>query len=328
MNRTKILAGLALMLATGSAWAASPDWLPNPLPKPLAEITIGFSNLGTGTNAYSATYTQAFNDYAKELGVKTVVLDSQADPAKQSAQIQTLITQKVDVLIVWPANAKAVVPALKQASEAKIPIVVTNSAADASADSYITTFTGPNDYTQAVIAATSMADKLGGKGNIVFINGTPGYSAGEQRLQAFKDTLAKYPDLKVLDSQPANWSPEKAQSLMENYITRFGSDIQGVLAASGDMGAGAFAASQAAVADGRMKALPVFADPTLTGAGYDAIKSGLYYSSVLQSPEIDAQTALKAAVEIAEGVTLPKQVFMDTPAVTKDNLDKISRPTF
>lgn len=328
MRLTSILAGAAFAAMTQVAWSADPDWLPSPLPKPLSEITVGFSNLGTGVNAYSATYTEAFNSYAAELGIKTIVLDSQADPVKQSAQIQTLVSQKPDVLIVWPVNAKAVVPALKQASEAGIPVVVTNSQADASGDAYVTAFTGPNDYTQAEMAAKSLAEALGGKGSIVELNGMPGYSAGEQRLQAFKDVLAKYPDIKVLDSQPANWSQEKGQSLMENYITRFGNDIQGVLSASGDMGLGALTAVKAAIAEGRLAKAPVFSDPTMTGGVYDAIKAGEYYSSVLQSPQIDARTALKAALQIAEGVKLPAVVFMETPGITKDNITTVDRPTF
>lgn len=328
MRIASVFAGVALSVMAQVAFGADQDWLPNPLPKPLPEITVGFSNLGTGVNAYSATYSEAFNAYAAELGIKTIVLDSQADPAKQSAQIQTLISQKPDVLIVWPVNAKAVVPALKQASEAGIPVVVTNSAADASGDAYVTTFTGPNDYTQAEMAAKAMAEALGGKGNIVELNGMPGYSAGEQRLQAFKDVLANYPDIKVLDSQPANWSQEKGQSLMENYITRFGNDIQGVLSASGDMGLGALTAVKAAVGEGRLDKAPIFSDPTMTGGVYDAIKSGEYFSSVLQSPQIDARTALKAAVQIAEGVSLPASVFMETPAITKDNVETVDRPTF
>src|SRR3954470_14904879 len=127
--------GVAPGVASG-AHAADPDWLKSPK-KPLSDVTVGFANLGPGVNAYAATYLKVFNEYAKELGIKTVVLDSQADAAKQSSQINDLIAQQVDSMIVWPVNGKGVVPFVKKAYDAKIPVVITNSNIDPSGEQYI-----------------------------------------------------------------------------------------------------------------------------------------------------------------------------------------------
>jgi ribose transport system substrate-binding protein len=311
------------------AAAPAPNWLPQPLPKPLGSISVGFSNLGSGVNGYVATYLDAFKKYSSELGIKTVILDAQVDPAKQADQINNLLAQHVDVAIAWPVNAVAVVPALRKAKEANLPVVVTNSNVSAAGAPYYDTFSGPNNYTEAQEAAKLMVKGLNGKGNVVIINGTPGYTTSQEREKGFLDYIAKYPEIKVLDKQPANWSTEKAQSVMENYIVRFGNKIDGVYSADAGMGMGALNAVKAAVSDKKIAAHHVIlTDCSITGAAYDAIKAGDYYGSVLQSPEEDARAAIRSAVLIAEGEKLPKTVYFDTPAVTKDNIDKFSRPTF
>ena len=55
-----------------------------------------------------------------------------------------------------------------------------------------------------------MVDGLGGKGNVVILTGLPGYSVTKYRVDGFMDVIKNHPDIKVLDTQPANWSQEKA----------------------------------------------------------------------------------------------------------------------
>ncbi|WP_425417650.1 sugar ABC transporter substrate-binding protein [Oricola indica] len=330
MTITKLLAGAALAMTLMSGAAKAQDWLPEELNVPLSEITIGFSSLGAGVNSYVATYMDAFESYAAELGVNTVTLDSQADPARQSDQIRDLIAQQVDVMVIWPTNAVAVVPSVRAVHEAGIPVVITNSEIDETGADFFTTFTGPDDYTQAQTAGKLMAEGLSGEGKVVVIGGLPGYTVSQRREQGFRDAIAEYPGIEILDVQPGNWSREEAQSVMESYIVRFGDEIDGVYSADSDMGIGALAAVQAAVAEGT---LPedheiVFTDCTLFGAAYDAIAAGDYYGSVLQSPIADARAAVEAAVLVAEGVEVEKIMHFDSPAVSAANISEIDRPTF
>jgi ribose transport system substrate-binding protein len=326
--RTTAVAGLGLFLGlSAAARAAEPDWLPSPLKRPLADITIGLSTLGAGVNAYVATYDDTFVAEAKKLGVKLILLDPQADPAKQADQVNDLIAQRVDVAVIWPVNGKAIVPSAKRVHDAGIPVVISNSKIDPTGKDYTTTFTGPDHYSEAKDAAELMIKALGGKGNVVMINGLPGFTTSQLRVQGFLDAIAAHPDIKVLDSQPANWSREKAQTLMENYIARFGKQIDGVYSADSGMGIGAMSAIQAAVKEGKLDAGHIKqTDCTLFGIAYDAIKTGDYYGSILQAPEEEARSALKAAILIAEGQTVPAENYFKVTLVTKDNVDQIQRP--
>lgn len=331
LGRFALAAAMALgMPSLGFAQDSVPEWLQQPLKKPMNEVVIGLTNIGAGVNGYVATYLDTFDAYAKELGVQIVVLDAQVDPQKQASQVQNLVAQNVDTLIVWAVNGTAIVPSIKKAHEAGVPVMITNSPIDQEGYQYIKTYTGPNSYTQAMQAAELMAEALDGKGNVVMINGLPGYTVSEERISGFLEVMKKYPDIKILDSQPADWSREKAQTLMENYITRFGNDIDGVYSAESGMGSGALNAVLAAVADGKLEPNSIkFTDCTLFASGYDAILDGGYYfGSVFQSPEEDARLALKAAVMIAQGMEVPPVMNFETPSVTAANIKDFARPSF
>ena len=232
-------------------------------------------------------------------------------------------------MVVWPVNGKGIVPFVKKAYSAKIPVVVTNSNIDSSGEKYIVAYTGPDDFHEAFLAGQMMTEALGGKGNLVMLNGIPGYTVTQLRIDGFKQAIKDHPDIKILDSQPAYFSQEKAQTLMENYITRFGKKIDGVFSVDSGVGAGALSAVQGAVGDGKIDAGHIkMVDATIFGGIYDAIKSGDYYGSVVQSPEDDARTALKTAVMAAEGIEVPRQVFLPMPIVTAKTIGGIAHPSF
>jgi ribose transport system substrate-binding protein len=319
----------AVTALSTSALADQPAWLKGTLKKPVNQISIGLASVGVGLNGYLATFHQTFDKRAAELGVKVVTLDAQVDPARQAQQIPSLVTQKVDVAIVWPVNSTAILPSLKLLKSAGIPVLNVNTQVAPAGQDDIVAFTGPDDYHEAQVAAQLMVDGLGGKGNVVILTGLPGYSVTKYRVDGFMDVIKNHPDIKVLDTQPANWSQEKAQTLMENFITRFGKTIDGVYSSDGGTGSGALAAGTAAVNEGRVdKGHIKYTDCSIFASTYDSIKAGDYYGSVYQSPVEDANLAFETAVKIAEGIEVPKVAHIPAPPVTKENVDQFPRPTF
>ncbi|WP_353222118.1 sugar ABC transporter substrate-binding protein [Salinisphaera hydrothermalis] len=326
-NTWKIISVAVALCATCSVASAAdtPSWLKQPLKKPLSQVRIGITQNNAGVDAYETTYEQSFKDYAKKLGIQAIVLDPQGDPARQSNQIQDLTAQRVDVMIVWPTNAKALVPAVCRAKRAGIPVVITNSRIDKAGRRCTIAFSGPDTTKEGRVAGRMMVQALNGKGNVVMINGTPGYATAVNREEGFKEAVGKHKGIKILDAQPADWNRAKAQSVMESFITKYGEKIDGVFAADDNMGAGALnAIKSAGIPCGRIK----ITGATNFAVGYDAIKAGCYYGSVVQSPVEDARNALKMAVKVAEGQSVPKTSYIDTPSITKNNIDKHQRPVF
>lgn len=330
MSMKSMVAGLALALGVaGGAMAAPPDWFPADSKKPFEEIVVGFANLGPSLNGYAAAYFKAFNDYAAELNVKPIMTDAALDPARQADQVRDLIAQQVDVMIIWPVNGKAIVPAARQVAQAGIPLIISNSMIDEAGIDAMTTYTGPDDYAEAQEAGRLMVEALGGKGNIVLLNGTPGYKMAQLRYDGFMEIIAKHPDIKVLDSQPADMSQAKGQSIMESYITRFGKQIDGVYSVDSGVGFGALTAVRAAIQEGTLEPGKIkFVDATMYGFVWDLIKTGEYYGSVYQSPEEDAKLALRSALQLAAGAKLKQFEYLATPGTTKANVDSIPRPAF
>ena len=229
-----VVVGSAVSTTASAADEVSsvPDFLKGQvLKKPLKDIRIGMTVLYPGSNSYQAKYAEEATRYAKELGIQAQVLDPQGDPAKQVNQLQDLIAQQVDVVVLWPTSETALVPAIRQVRNSKIPIDTSNSEIAKDAQHYVTAHTGPDDCTQASQTAEMLGDGIHGEGNIVVVEGTPGYTVSRVRKECFLKTLSeKYPRVKVLDSQPANWSRERAQSLTESFLTNYGRNLKTVYA--------------------------------------------------------------------------------------------------
>jgi ribose transport system substrate-binding protein len=312
---------IATMLAAGTALsgltfagAAAAD-----------EITIGITQNNVGVDSYQTTYENAFKEAAAEMpGVKTIVLDAGGDVARQIAQLQDLAQQRVDAIIIWPTNGQAVVPAVKQAHDAGIPVIVTNSQIGDAGKPFIKSFSGPNNILQGQYAAEMMCSALGNQGEIVQITGQPGYTTAMERQKGFEDRLAEAcPEVKILESQPADWNREKAQRVMENFLTKY-DRIDGVYSGDDNMGVGALNAAKAANrADGL-----IFIGATNFAVGYEAMERGEYYGSVYQSPVEDARNALRTAVAAVKGEDVPALNYFDTPKITVDTYKEFTKPVF
>ena len=294
-----------------------------------AAQVIGITQNNVGIDSYQTTYEQAFIDYAAELGIETVVLDAGGDVARQIAQMQDLIQQQVDAIIIWPTNGQAVVPVVRQAFQAGIPVVVTNSNIAEAGFDFIASFSGPNNIQQGQFAAEIMCDRLTERGlaetgQIVTVDGQPGYTTAIERRDGFLERFAEVcPDVEVLESQPADWNREKAQRVMENLLIKYDT-IDGVYSGDDNMGVGALNAAKDA---GRAEGI-TFVGATNFAVGYEAMERGEYWGSIYQSPVDDAINALDTALAVIAGDEVPFLNYFVTPKITQENLMEFSKPVF
>lgn len=288
------------------------------------KMTIGITQNNVGVDSYQTTYEKAFKEAAAEMdNVETIVLDAGGDVARQIAQMRNLIQQKVDAIIIWPTSGQAVVPAVRQAHQAGIPVVVTNSQIAEAGQPFIASFSGPNNIVQGQYAAEMMCDALNGEGQIVQISGQPGYTTAIERQKGFEDRLAEAcPGVEIMETQPGDWNREKAQRVMENFLTKY-DKIDGVYAGDDNMGVGALNAAKAAGREGI-----IFIGATNFSVGYEAMERGEYYGSVYQSPVDDAKNALKTAIAVVKGEEVPKLNYFDTPKITIHNMSEFTKPVF
>lgn len=286
---------------------------------------IGITQNNVGVDSYQTTYEDAFTAAAEKVeNLDVMVLDAGGDVARQIGQMQDLVQQEVDAIIIWPTNGKAVIPAIRQAHNADIPVVVTNSMIAEDGMPFMASFSGPDNIQQGASSAEMMCDALGGEGQIVQIEGQPGYTTAIERAKGFEDRLAEVcPDVELMDTQPGNWNRERAQRVMEDFLTKY-ERIDGVYSGDDNMGVGALNAAKAA---DRVEEI-AFIGATNFAVGYDAIERGEYYGSIYQSPVDDAEAALATALSILNGEDVPTMNYFVTPKITAENLSEFDRPVF
>ncbi|TYC64272.1 substrate-binding domain-containing protein [Rhodobacterales bacterium] len=292
-------------------------------------MKIGITQNNVGVDSYQTTYEKAFIEAAgANPDVETVVLDAGGDVARQIAQMEDLIQQEVDAIIIWPTNGEAVIPAVRKAQQAGIPVIVTNSNIAEQGFEFVKSFSGPDNITQGSRSAEIMCDKFKEMGidkeaRIVQISGQPGYTTAIERAKGFEDRLPEVcPDVTLMETQPGDWNREKSQKVMEAFLVKY-DDIDGVYAGDDNMGVGALNAAKAAGRDGI-----IFVGATNFAVGYEAMERGEYWGSIYQSPVDDAEAALQTAVDILSEKDVPFLNYFDTPKITQDNMAEFDKPVF
>jgi ribose transport system substrate-binding protein len=290
---------------------------------------IGITQNNVGVDSYQTTYEKAFIAAAEANdNVETVVLDAGGDVARQIAQMEDLIQQEVDAIIIWPTNGEAVIPAVRKAHQADIPVIVTNSNIAEPGFDFVASFSGPDNITQGARSAEIMCDKFKDMGieneaQIVQISGQPGYTTAIERAKGFEDRLPEVcPNVTLMETQPGDWNREKSQQVMEAFLVKY-DDIDGVYAGDDNMGVGALNAAKAAGRDGI-----IFVGATNFAVGYEAMGEGAYWGSIYQSPVDDAEAALKTAIDVLDGKDVPFLNYFDTPKITQDNMGEFTKPVF
>ncbi|MEP4196011.1 MAG: sugar ABC transporter substrate-binding protein [Aliishimia sp.] len=292
-------------------------------------MRIGITQNNVGVDSYQTTYEKAFIAAAEaNADVEVVVLDAGGDVARQIAQMEDLIQQEVDAIIIWPTNGEAVIPAVRKAHQADIPVVVTNSNIAEAGFPFVATFSGPDNITQGSRSAEIMCDRFKALGTeneakVVHITGQPGYTTAIERAKGFNDRLPEVcPNVEQIDEQPGDWNREKSQQVMEAFLVKY-DDIDGVYSGDDNMGVGAM---NAAIAAGREGI--TFVGATNFAVGYEAMAAGTYWGSIYQSPVDDAEAALKSAIDLLNDEELPFLNYFDTPKITQDNMGDFTKPVF
>ena len=174
-------------------------------------LTMKFDDL------WLTTLRDAMTAYANsQEGVELIAVDSKEDVATQLAQVENFVAQKVDAIIIIPANTDAADPMTKAAQDAGIPLVYVNRIPSNLPEGVA--YVGSESIQAGIMQAEWIAEKLGGKGNVVIMNGDLAQEAAQKRTEGEKQVFAKYPDIKIIREDTGNWSRDQGLSLMENWL--------------------------------------------------------------------------------------------------------------
>ncbi|MFE7706828.1 substrate-binding domain-containing protein [Streptomyces sp. NPDC057486] len=275
---------------------------------------VGMS-LSTLNNPFFVQMKAGAQAEAKHAGIDLTVTDAQNDASQQANQLQNFTGEGVKSIIVNPVDSDAVGPAVRAANKADIPVI----AADRGVNKADTaTLVASDNVAGGRLAAKALAEKLGGKGDIVVLQGTAGTSASRERGQGFTEGIKAYPGIKVVASQPADFDRTKGLDVMTNLLQSH-PEVTGVFAENDEMALGA------------VKALGSKAGTSVDVVGFDgtpdglkAVGTGKLYASVAQQPKELGKIAVQNAVEAARGKKVDSMVKVPVKVVTEKNVADFS----
>ncbi|HEX2914431.1 MAG TPA: sugar ABC transporter substrate-binding protein [Chloroflexia bacterium] len=206
-----------------------------------------FMQMQSGAEEYAKANADKFD-------FKAVGMKDERDFAAQVDAVENFITQKYDIIVVAPADSKAMVTPLAKAVKQGIVVINIDVELDAEAKKAAgidLAFFGPDNAAGAKMAGDALAKALGQGGKVVILEGNPEADNAQQRKKGFDAAVAEG-KLTLLDSKTAHWETEEANTLMTNFLTKY-QDIQGVMAANDSMVLGVVKALDAAGKSGKIK---------------------------------------------------------------------------
>ncbi|WP_406436187.1 substrate-binding domain-containing protein [Streptomyces sp. NBC_00631] len=271
---------------------------------------IGLS-LSTLNNPFFVQIRAGAQAEARKQGVDLTVTDAQNDASQQANQLQNFTSSGLGAIIVNPVDSDAASNSVKAAGKAGIPVIAVDRGVN---NATTATLVASDNVTGGELAAKTIAEKLGGQGKIVILQGQAGTSAARERAQGFANGLKAYPGIQVVAQQPADFDRTKGLDVMSNLLQAH-PDVQGVIAANDEMALGA------------IKALGSKAGSSVSVIGFDgtpdgltAVKNGTLYASVAQQPSQLGKIAVDNALKSIEDQRIPSAIKVPVKVVTKDNV--------
>ena len=322
MSKKILVVLLALMMVVG-VFACKP-----------AATTEAAAPAEEGAKTYKAAFiTQALSNesqayswkqlqqYAPEYGFTVDVFEGQNDVQNEAKAVSTCIAQGYDAIFINPSDINAIVPSLMEAKEAGIVIGMFSSDLPKESQQYRDFFCGVDDTMAGQTGGQAFVDHFPDGATIVEIGGQAGHDAQIKRADGFRQAI-EGTNITLLDSQNCSgWVTADAMAIMEDFIVKYGDQIQGVFCHWDNGATGVIEALKNA---GMNDVYLIAVDGCR--AGYDQVKAGTQAVSIGQSFTNMAIKSLECAKAKLEGKTFEAVNFIPLDVVTKDNVETLPYP--
>jgi simple sugar transport system substrate-binding protein len=289
-----LLVGVAALLMSGDAVGQG------------KKLVVGFSQIGA-ESGWRTAETESIRSEAKKRGVNLRFSDAQQKQENQIKALRTFLAQNVDAIILAPVVETGWEPVLKEIKRAKIPVVLVDRGINVSDPSLYTTLIASDFVEEGRMAAAWLGKKLGGKGNIVELQGTPGAAPAIDRKKGFEEGLKAFPGMKIIKSQNGEFTRSKGKEVMEAFLKAEGKNINAVYAHNDDMAMGAIQAIEEAGLKPGTDIILVSVDGM--GFAFEAMVAGKLNCTVECNPLL-GPAAFDAVEAIHFGREVPKKILV------------------
>lgn len=233
----RLLALGVLLLAS-----CSPSSEPPTGEKPLV---VGFSQIGAESE-WRARETDSMLAEARRRGIVLKFADAQGRQENQIKALKSFVAQKVDAIVLAPQTKLGWQNALEEVKRAGIPLVLVDRGIEVQDESLYATLIASDFVEEGRMIGRWLAQKTGGECNVVELAGTVGSDPAIERAKGFAESIAAFPGIRVIKSQPAEFTRAKGKEVMEAFLKSEGDAIQAVYAHNDDMALGALQALEEA----------------------------------------------------------------------------------
>ncbi len=316
--QTKFLRWCVFMLAVVFVLSIATVTVPTDTYAAAKQFTVG-SMIWNTTIPFYTNLIKGEQDAGKKYGVNVLVRNGEGELAKEIAVVQQYVVQKVDLILVSSSNSEGIVPAVKQANAAGIPVIQVNSTVGKDAETV--TYVGANDFTFGERQGELLVKAIGKTGNVALILGHLGVSAQILREDGLAKYLGAYPGIKIVSKQSADWDFDKALAITQNLLTKYPKGTLQAIISQGPEG----------VSGARYGAKIGRTDVKFIAGDYpkdvrDAIMQGTLYGTVNQDPYPQGYRAVELGYFWLTGqkskVPQPTD-YLPLPLVTKENVAKM-----
>ena len=313
LRKTLAVVASATLLCT-SLTACNRDSGGNNAAGDSANKSITFA-LSTQANSFMVKMREGAQKKADELGLTINFQDASDDSATQANQLANAAATGAGAVIVNPTDSDAMAPAVKQLTDAKIPVVAVDRAVN---NAEVSSYIASDNVGGGKQAAKALSEAIHGEGEILVLQGKTGSSASRERGQGFDEGLKDSPNIKVVAKQTAEFERAKGLDVTTNLLQAH-PNVKAIFAENDEMALGA------------IEALGSKAGKDVKVIGFDgaedalkAIKDGRMYASIAQQPVKMAEQAVIEASKLLKGETATKKMQVEVVAATKENVDKFS----
>jgi ribose transport system substrate-binding protein len=270
------------------------------------------------TNPYFQAVRVGADTAAKALKAKVIqYVPTKPDSIpEQLSQVDDVIVKKPDAIVFIPVDYKALVPAVEKINASGIPVV---NVTDRIAGGNLVAYVGADDHSLALETARHLLKAIGGKGNVVILEGVRGTLTNTDRVKGFNDALKEFPNVKLIATQPGNYQRLAALQVMENLMQSH-PQIDGVLAANDAMAVGTLEALEGA----NRKAALVGINGSKEAV--ELIKSGKLLASGDFNGFIQGCLGTEIAVRHLRKQATPKEIILKPVVIDKTNYQPYETP--
>jgi ribose transport system substrate-binding protein len=279
--------------------------------------------VGFSVDSESFTYGVAMQKQAIEQAqtyfpnMHLTVTNGQGSVEKQSSDVDDLVARGIQVLMISPYVADALVPAIVRAQRAGVKVITV----DRNANTKVTSYIASDDFANGQMVGHYLAQRLNGKGRIIVITGTPGSSPELARDGGFNHAISGYPGIKTVGTINGNFLQSTAESVMADALQRFPKgSFDAIYAVSDDMAAGAVQAMSQA---GRLNENTFMVSINAEQIGLDLIASGRELAATAAYAVVSRE-GIMAAAKVIAGEPIPARIAVNGPLITKANVSQFT----